>query len=69
MFHLALFDHKNQYILIEQKKLEKLMCKMKEQIMESTDHRLEGDLHDYNDENDKLSKCFKTLQDRLKEGY
>ena len=60
-----------------EKKLENLMSKMKEQVMKSVNHRievLEGDLHDYKnqndkikDQNEKLKERVKSLEDNLKE--
>ena len=51
-----------------EKKLEKLMSKMKEEVMRSVNHRievLEGDLHDYKDQNEKLMNRVKTLENDL----
>ena len=52
-----------------EKKLDKLLTKMKDEIMRSVSHRieiLEGDLHDYKDQNEKLTKRIETLEDKLK---
>ena len=52
-----------------EKKLDKLMFKMKEEVMRSVNHRievLEGELHDYKDQNDKLGKRIETLENELK---
>ena len=51
-----------------EKKIEKLMSKMKEEVMRSVNHRidlLEGDLHDYKDQNEKLMNRVKTLENDL----
>ena len=44
------------------------MSKMKEEVMKSVTHRievLEGDLHDYKDQNEKLMNRVKTLENDL----
>ena len=52
-----------------EKKLEKLMTRMKDEVMKSVNHRievLEGDLHDVKDQNDKLTEQNDKLTERVK---
>ena len=51
-------------------KLDKLMSTMKEEIIKSVAHRievLEGELHDSQVKNDKLTKQVKSVEDKLKD--
>ena len=61
---------KNEFSKMFDAKLDKLMSTMKEEIIKSVTHRievLEGELHDSQVKNDKLTKQVKSVEDKLKD--